>query len=278
WPDPAGGRGSEGRFWSRQDFEFRCCAEVDLGMDAYDMGQQLGRGGFAVVYRARVRMTGREVAIKVIDKAKAALQEGGDSARIANEVRLHWQLKHPAVVELLDFFEDARFVYLVLEYCAGGDLFKLLKARGSLTEAEAAGFVGQLLSGLSYLHSHGIVHRDLKLSNLLLGADYRRLKISDFGLARMLEEGQHEADTMCGTPNYMAPEVASKGPYGLPVDLWAVGCLFYALVAGRAPFQGQKVGETLSNVLGGDYEELPGLSADARDFMKRLLQLDPCER
>lgn len=195
-------------------------------IDDFDVGQELGKGGFAVVYRARVRSTGLEVALKVVDKHRAcehlsknkttnkrgigggvaaggAGGGGGSSslelacARVANEVRLHWGLKHPAVVELLEFFEDERFVYLVLELCGGGDLYRRLRESrgaaggggrgGPLDEREAAGYMGQLLAGLQYLHESGVMHRDLKLSNLLLSEDGRRLRIADFGLAVKFE-------------------------------------------------------------------------------------------
>lgn len=174
-------------------------------IDDFDVGQELGRGGFAVVYRARVRVSGLEVALKVVDKHRACeLAAGGgggggsssgtaDSgvgaacARIASEVRLHWGLKHPSIVELFDFFEDDRFVYMVLELCGGGDLYRMLRVRGRLREGEAAGYMGQLLAGLAYLHGRGIMHRDLKLSNLLLSQDGHRLRIADFGLAVALK-------------------------------------------------------------------------------------------
>lgn len=176
-------------------------------IDDFDVGQELGRGGFAVVYRARVRLSGLEVALKVVDKHRACeLASGGGGgeggrglhgggvdgmgiacARVANEVRLHWGLKHPAVVELLDFFEDERFVYMVLELCGGGDLYRRLRMVGPLSEAEAAAYMGQLLAGLVYLHGRKIMHRDLKLSNLLLSHDRRRLRIADFGLAVAFE-------------------------------------------------------------------------------------------
>lgn len=188
-------------------------------IDDFDVGQELGRGGFAVVYRARARVSGLEVALKVVDKQRASVHltnanatrtnssnngnAGGGAAgstaaglmsgaelacaRVANEVRLHWGLKHPTVVELLEFFEDERFVYMVLELCGGGDLYRRLRERGPLGEAEAAGYMGQLLAGLAYLHERGVMHRDLKLSNLLLSQDGRRLRIGDFGLAVKLE-------------------------------------------------------------------------------------------
>lgn len=191
-----GGGGGEGAPQQQQPPPPPC-------IDDFDVGQELGKGGFAVVYRARVRVSGLEVALKVVDKHRACKYlsgvnaSGGDGsggggvelacARVANEVRLHWGLKHPTVVELLEFFEDDRFVYMVLELCGGGDLYRRLKERGPLGEEEAAGYMGQLLAGVGYLHDRGVMHRDLKLSNLLLSEDGRRLRIGDFGLAVKLE-------------------------------------------------------------------------------------------
>lgn len=257
----------------------------------YDVGQILGKGGFAVVYRARVRSNGQEVAIKVVDKKKAeercAVATGGAcngtatgrsmTARVVGEVRLHWQLKHPAVVELLDFFEDERFVYMILELCEGGDLYRRLKAVGPLPERAAALYMGQLISAITYLHAHGVAHRDLKLSNLLLSLDGSRLKLADFGLATTLT-GPEELHTICGTPNYIAPEIVGQQPYGLAVDLWGIGCLFHTLVTGRAPFQGARVVDTLANVMDGRYQPPAGLSPLALDFMRGLLQVDPNKR
>ncbi|CAN0544921.1 unnamed protein product, partial [Ectocarpus sp. 12 AP-2014] len=285
-----------------------------------DVGQELGKGGFAVVYRARVRSTGLEVALKVVDKHRAAEHlrgtatsaggGGGDRegglgeglelacARVANEVRLHWGLRHPAVVELLEFFEDERFVYLVLELCGGGDLYRRLRGAGSsgssgssgpLDEREAAGYMGQLLAGLQYLHENGIMHRDLKLSNLLLSEDGRRLRIADFGLAVKLEAEDSERHTLCGTPNTMAPEVQGPvygasaagqqpGGYGLSADLWSAGCLLYTMLTGSAPFQGRRVGDTLANARSGRYAVPEGLSDTARDFLASMLSLDPRRR
>eukprot|EP00903_Cladosiphon_okamuranus_P006574 g6422.t1 len=267
-------------------------------IDDFDVGQELGKGGFAVVYRARVRSTGLEVALKVVDKHRACEHlsgnasgggEGGGGglelacARVANEVRLHWGLKHPAVVELLEFFEDERFVYLVLQLCGGGDLHRRLRESrrgdggGPLGEREAAGYMGQLLAGLQYLHESGVMHRDLKLSNLLLSEDGRRLRIGDFGLAVKLEEEDSERNTICGTPNYMAPEVQGAA-YGLSADLWSAGCLFYAMVTGGAPFQGRRVGDTLANARAGRYLVPEGLSDAAKDFLACMLSQDPSRR
>jgi serine/threonine protein kinase len=245
-----------------------------------DIGQILGKGGFAeAVYLARVRTTGQEVALKVVSKTKA----GGDvaAARLAAEVKLHRGLSHPAVVGLAGSFEDDRFAYLSLELCGGGDLYRFLRRHGSLELETAAAYTGQIASGLAYLHSLGILHRDLKLSNLLLSVDYRRVKISDFGLAaKVVPQAGGERHTLCGTPNYMAPEVASRRPYSFPADLWSVGCLLYSMIMGRAPFQGRTVAHTLSNVMMGKWAEpsAENVSVEARQVLRGLLCTDPSQR
>ncbi|CAM9212764.1 unnamed protein product, partial [Phaeothamnion confervicola] len=135
----------------------------------FEFGPRIGRGGFAAVYRCTDKRSGCAVAVKVVDKAVAGgAVAAASAARIVNEIRVHWSLKHPAVVEMLDFFEDDSKVYIVLELCVGGDLYRWLRRRGPASEAEAAAYMGQLLSALAYLHRRGILHRDLKLSNLLL--------------------------------------------------------------------------------------------------------------
>lgn len=130
--------------------------------------------------------------------------------RVRQEVAIHSRLKHPAILELFTFFEDADFVYLVLELAHNGELQRFLRqARQVMSESEAANIIRQVLAGLIYLHSHRILHRDMSLSNLLLTKDMH-VKIADFGLATQLTRPDEKHMTMCGTPNYISPEVASR--------------------------------------------------------------------
>lgn len=158
--------------------------------------------------------------------------------RVANEVEIHWQLRHSAILELYNYFEDSDYVYLVMEICENGNLYQYLKDHpdGKLPEAQARSIMYQLVNGLVYLHSNGIIHRDLKLSNLLLNEQYN-LKIADFGLAAKLLDPTSEQKTMCGTPNYISPEIVSRMPYGLSSDVWSLGCMLVTLLTGSPPFQ-----------------------------------------
>lgn len=135
----------------------------------------------------------------------------------------------------------------------------------------------QIVKGMLYLHTHGILHRDLTLSNLLLTTNMN-IKIADFGLATKLKLPSEKHFTMCGTPNYISPEVATRSAHGLESDVWSLGCMFYAFLMGRPPFDTDTVKHTLTKVVLGDYE-MPGhVSAEAQDLIRQLLQRDPAQR
>ncbi|KAL3319345.1 Serine/threonine-protein kinase plk4 [Cichlidogyrus casuarinus] len=243
-----------------QDFEF------------YNL---LGNGGFADVYRARSRVTGQEVAVKIIEKAK--IRKNYLVNRVRREVEIHSRLKHPSIVELYTCFEDSNSVYLVLEICHNDDLQTHIARNGPLNEDVARHYLKQIVHGLLYLHSHNIVHRDLTLSNLLLTKDMR-VKIADFGLATRIEPGQ-EHKTMCGTPNYISPEVVSKETQGLETDVWSIGCMLYTMLVGKPPFDTREVQATFNRVIACDYSvPRDHLSPEAADLITSLLRKLPQDR
>ena len=200
--------------------------------------------------------------------------------RVRQEVGIHARLKHPAIVELITFFEDASHVYLVLELCHNGELARYLKnTKLSFSEAETRIIMEQVVSGLVYLHSHAIMHRDLTLANLMLTRDMK-VKIGDFGLATKISSPAERHVTMCGTPNFISPEVATRSSHGLEADVWGLGCLLYTLLVGRPPFDTAGVRSTLTKVVMADYH-LPdhlGLSHEVRDLIDHLLRKNPAER
>ncbi|KAM9841944.1 serine/threonine-protein kinase PLK4 [Aulostomus maculatus] len=236
----------------------------------------LGKGSFACVYRAKSVKTGLEVAIKTIDKK--AMHKAGMVQRVTNEVEIHCRLKHPSILELYNYFEDSNYVYLVLEMCHNGEMSRYLKERKvSFSEDEARHFMHQIVKGMLYLHTHGILHRDLTLSNLLL-TNNMNIKIADFGLATQLKLPNEKHFTMCGTPNYISPEVATRSAHGLESDVWSLGCMFYAFLMGRPPFDTDTVKHTLSKVVLGEYEMPSYVSREAQDLIRQLLQKDPTQR
>ncbi|KAI5637974.1 protein kinase domain-containing protein [Phthorimaea operculella] len=245
-------------------------------IEDYEILEHLGKGGFAHVYRARCRRTGIFVAIKMIDKALMA--SAGMIGRVRQEVTIHSRLKHPAILELYTFFEDAHYVYLVLELAHNGELAKHFKlGKLGLAEKAAADIFRQVLSGVLYLHTHNIIHRDLSLNNLLLTKDMT-VKIADFGLATQLNGPDEKHVTMCGTPNYISPEVASREVHGLPADVWGLGCMLYTLLVGSPPFHTQHVKTTLNKVINADYKIPSDLSLAAQDLLMKLLCKDPTKR
>uniref|UniRef100_A0A671NPH0 Serine/threonine-protein kinase PLK4 n=1 Tax=Sinocyclocheilus anshuiensis TaxID=1608454 RepID=A0A671NPH0_9TELE len=236
----------------------------------------LGKGSFACVYRAKSVNTGLEVAIKMIDKK--AMHKAGMVQRVINEVEIQCRLKHPSVLELYNYFEDSNYVYLVLEMCHNGEMSRYLKERKKpFTEEEARHFMHQIVKGMLYLHTHGIMHRDLTLSNLLLTTSMN-IKIADFGLATQLKLPSEKHFTMCGTPNYISPEVATRSAHGLESDVWSLGCMFYAFLTSRPPFDTDTVKHTLNKVVLGEYQMPTHISAEAQDLIQQLLQKNPALR
>lgn len=199
--------------------------------------------------------------------------------RVRQEVAIHARLKHPSILELYTFFEDSNYVYLVLELANNGALHRyLMDNKKVLNELEAANIIAQIVDGLLYLHSNNIMHRDMSMSNLLLTAAMK-IKIADFGLATHADQPyENKHTTLCGTPNYISPEVASRSAHGLPADVWGLGCLMFTLLTGRPPFDTNGVKSTLTQVVIGNYTIPDHLSAEARDLIQRLLCKDPMKR
>ncbi|XP_061047079.1 serine/threonine-protein kinase PLK4 isoform X1 [Eubalaena glacialis] len=245
-------------------------------IEDFKVGNLLGKGSFAGVYRAESIHTGLEVAIKMIDKK--AMYKAGMVQRVQNEVKIHCQLKHPSILELYNYFEDNNYVYLVLEMCHNGEMNRYLKNRRKpFSENEARHFMHQIITGMLYLHSHGILHRDLTLSNLLLTRNMN-IKIADFGLATQLKMPHEKHYTLCGTPNYISPEIATRSAHGLESDIWSLGCMFYTLLIGRPPFDTDTIKNTLNKVVLADYEMPTFLSREAKDLIHQLLRRNPADR
>ena len=261
-----------------------------VSVSDFQMGRLLGRGGFGNVYEARYCPSGTEepihVAVKVMEKQK--IIDSNMSMRVRNEVLIHSQLHHPSILRLYHFFEDATNVYLVMEVCHNGELFKYIQNRrklaeqsGSqvpqLTEPEVRHIMLQIVRGVQHLHSSNIIHRDLKLANMLFTKDFD-VKIADFGLAIKLNNPDGEQLTMCGTPNYISPEIITRLPYGLASDVWSVGCMFFTILTGRPPFDTGAVKETLKLVAKATFQLPSDVSHDAAGLIRGMLQKNPDQR
>ncbi|KAG2488991.1 hypothetical protein HYH03_012431 [Edaphochlamys debaryana] len=255
--------------------------------DVYKLGKTLGTGGFSVVKLATDRATGVEYACKIMALPPVG-QEVGENENtredIFKEIDLLCGMNHENVIFLKEYFEEGNKVYLITELLTGGELLEAVLKRGSYTEAEARLCFVQVLRGIEYLHSKNVVHRDLKLENLLLAKqdDISLVKIADFGLAKHAVNGMQ---TICGTPQYVAPEVivGAKGHvYGPGVDMWSAGVVLYILLGGYPPFWSDSEPQLFDMIRKGKYSFADPVwnkvSDAAKELIRKLLVVDPTKR
>ncbi|XP_063213439.1 LOW QUALITY PROTEIN: death-associated protein kinase 2-like [Chroicocephalus ridibundus] len=253
--------------------------------DLYELLETLGSGHFGVVRRCRERSTGTFYAAKCVKTRRCrGSRRGLERAQVEREVTILRQLRHPNIMRLHDLFASRAEVVLVLELMGGGELFDFIAEKEMLSEEEAIEFLGQILRGVEYLHAHRIAHLDLKPENIMLeekDVPKPRIKIIDFGLAQHLRDGV-TLKSLCGTPQYIAPEVINYEPLSSATDMWSIGVITYILLSGLSPFQGETDAETLSNVVAGAYEFeercFSQTSEMAKDFIRQLLVKEPAHR
>ncbi|XP_037715408.1 MAP/microtubule affinity-regulating kinase 3-like [Drosophila subpulchrella] len=244
------------------------------GNGVYKIIKTLGKGNFAKVKLAIHVPTGREVAIKVIDKTQL-----NTSARqkLYREVKIMKLLNHPNIVRLFQVIESERTLYLVMEYASRGELFDHLVKNGRMRERDARVLFRQLVSAIQYCHSKFVVHRDLKAENLLLD-QHMNIKIADFGFGNTFDPNA-QLETFCGSPPYAAPELFMGRKYAGPeVDAWSLGVVLYTLVSGSLPFDGGTLKELRERVLRGKYRVPYYISMDCENLMRKFLVLNPAKR
>ncbi|XP_035392575.1 serine/threonine-protein kinase MARK2 isoform X9 [Electrophorus electricus] len=240
----------------------------------YRLLKTIGKGNFAKVKLARHVLTGKEVAVKIIDKTQL---NSSSLQKLFREVRIMKLLNHPNIVKLFEVIETEKTLYLVMEYASGGEVFDYLVAHGRMKEKEARAKFRQIVSAVQYCHQKCIVHRDLKAENLLLDADMN-IKIADFGFSNEFTVGS-KLDTFCGSPPYAAPELFQGKKYDGPeVDVWSLGVILYTLVSGSLPFDGQNLKELRERVLRGKYRIPFYMSTDCENLLKKFLILNPTKR
>ncbi|KAL3809340.1 hypothetical protein ACHAXA_003229 [Cyclostephanos tholiformis] len=248
--------------------------------DAYDIGEKLGEGAFAVVVKATDRATGRPCAIKIVNRS--SLDRKVELA-LRDEISILSDLRHDHVMALYDSVATIERYYLITEYLEGGELFDRIVDKSSYTESEARDLCGVLFGALDYISSRGIVHRDLKPENLLLASRISdtNIKIADFGFAKFAPN-EHSLATMCGTPGYIAPEILRREKYGTKSDMWSVGVIVFILLGGYPPFYSTNTKKLLMLTMAGKFEYDPeywgGISQSCKDMIRSLLELNPARR
>jgi len=250
----------------------------DVQIRKYYKGRLLGKGGFAKCYEFTCSENKKIFAAKVV--AKSGLVKSRAKQKLISEIKIHKALHHPQIVAFEHYFEDTENVYILLEMCQNQTLNELLKRRKRLTEIEVQCYVVQLIKALKYLHSHRVIHRDLKLGNLFL-TEKMELKVGDFGLATKLDFEGERKRTVCGTPNYIAPEILDgKTGHSYEVDIWSLGVIIYTLIIGKPPFETRDVKTTYKRIKMNAYTfpENAIISEAAKNLIGQILVLDPSKR
>ncbi|XP_032454465.1 serine/threonine-protein kinase MARK2 isoform X26 [Nasonia vitripennis] len=268
----AGGIGPPGSGAARLSSRSRTNEEPHIGK--YKLLKTIGKGNFAKVKLAKHVPTGKEVAIKIIDKTQL---NPGSLQKLFREVRIMKMLDHPNIVKLFQVIETEKTLYLVMEYASGGEVFDYLVLHGRMKEKEARAKFRQIVSAVQYCHQKKIIHRDLKAENLLLDSEMN-IKIADFGFSNEFTPG-NKLDTFCGSPPYAAPELFQGKKYDGPeVDVWSLGVILYTLVSGSLPFDGSTLRELRERVLRGKYRIPFYMSTDCENLLKKFLVLNPTKR
>jgi Ca2+-binding EF-hand superfamily protein len=250
--------------------------------EIYEIRQVLGKGKFGLVKLGIHRGNGRKVAIKIINKK---LVTAIDVQQVKTEIDILKIAKHPNIIQLYDVLENENYIYIIMEYCAGGDLFSYIEKRGfRLPETRAAEIIHKLSTAVFFLHEYGVVHRDLKPENILMtdNSPNADIRLVDFGLGKIIGPGEMCTDPF-GTFSYVAPEVLKEKPYSFKVDLFAIGIIAYLLVAGFLPFDHETSEKEIARQT--VYEPTPfptsvwkNISNEARAFVDNLLQKNPKKR
>uniref|UniRef100_A0A3P9ACL5 Serine/threonine-protein kinase PLK n=1 Tax=Esox lucius TaxID=8010 RepID=A0A3P9ACL5_ESOLU len=241
----------------------------------YCRGKVLGKGGFAKCYEFTDLASGKVYAAKIIPHTRVSKPHQRE--KIDREIELHRVLHHKHIVHFYHHFEDKDNIYILLEYCSRRSLAHILKARKVLTEPEVRYFLRQIVSGLRYLHEQEILHRDLKLGNFFIN-ESMELKVGDFGLAAKLEPVENRRRTICGTPNYLSPEVLNKQGHGCESDVWALGCVMYTMLLGRPPFETTNLKETYRCIREARYSLPSSLTSPAKQLISSMLAKSPADR
>ncbi|CAJ2669102.1 unnamed protein product [Trifolium pratense] len=251
-------------------------SSIDSLLQHYKLGKTLGIGTFATVKIAEHVLTRHKVAIKILNRCKIKNKDMEEIVK--REIKILRLCMHPHIVRLYEVIETETDIYIVMEYMKSGELYYYISEKGRLKEDEARNFFQQIISGVEYCHRNMVVHRDLKLENLLLDSKCNVVKIADFGLSSIMRDG-HFLKTSCGSPAYAAPEVMSGRLYAGPeVDVWSCGVILYALLCRTLPFIDVNISDLVEKMKGGRYTLPSHLSPGARDLIQRMLLADPMKR
>jgi len=263
------------------DLEHKCETEerhpkrrssVELGLKNFELIRTLGTGSFGRVHLAQSKINHHYYAIKVLRKIDIVKLKQVEHTKNERSILCHVQ--HPFLVNLWGTFQDDANLYMVMDYVQGGELFSLMRKRVKLQEEVAKFYAAEVVLAIAYLHTQDVIYRDLKPENILLGAD-GHIKITDFGFAKVVPDITW---TLCGTPDYLAPEIIQSKGYGKAVDYWALGVLIYEMLAGVAPFYDDNQFKLYEKIVSCNPIYPSHFSEEVIDLLRNLLTADLSSR
>uniref|UniRef100_A0A8D2LCZ2 non-specific serine/threonine protein kinase n=1 Tax=Varanus komodoensis TaxID=61221 RepID=A0A8D2LCZ2_VARKO len=242
-------------------------------LDDFEIGRPLGKGKFGNVYLAREKESKFILALKVLFKSQ--LEKAGVEHQLRREVEIQSHLRHPNILRLYGYFHDPGRVYLILEHAPRGEVYKELQKLTKFDEQRTATYMTELADALLYCHSKRVIHRDIKPENLLLGSN-GELKIADFGWS--VHAPSSRRSTLCGTLDYLPPEMIEGRTHDEKVDLWSLGVLCYEFLVGKPPFEAKTYQETYRAISKVEYKVPSFVTEGARDLISKLLKHNPYHR
>ncbi|XP_009625261.1 CBL-interacting serine/threonine-protein kinase 24 isoform X1 [Nicotiana tabacum] len=250
--------------------------KVKRKLGKYELGRTIGEGAFSKVKSAQNTETGENVAIKVL--AKSTILKNKMVEQIKREISIMKIVRHPCIVRLHEVLASRTKIYIIMEFVTGGELFDKIVHQVRLPEKEARRYFQQLIDAVAHCHSKGVYHRDLKPENLLLDCQ-GNLKVSDFGLSALPQQGVDLLHTTCGTPNYIAPEVLSNRGYnGAAVDVWSCGVILFVLMSRYLPFDEIDLPTLFSKINAADFSCPSWFSSGAVSLIRKILDPNPDTR
>ncbi|KAH9400825.1 hypothetical protein TYRP_002404 [Tyrophagus putrescentiae] len=244
-----------------------------MSIKDFEIGKPLGKGKFGHVYLARTRKEEFLVALKVLHKAQLIKDDMAHQLR--REIEIQANLNHKNILKMYTYFYDEQRIFMVLEYAPRGELYKSLTKAGRFDEPKSSTYALQMVDALEYCHQNDVIHRDIKPENILIGYNHE-LKISDFGWS--VHAPSSKRKTLCGTIDYLPPEMLNHQTYDKNVDLWCLGVLVYEFLVGKPPFESAETATTYQKIKAVEFEYPDYVSSEARDFISKLLVFTPSER
>ncbi|XP_049772023.1 cAMP-dependent protein kinase catalytic subunit 1-like [Schistocerca cancellata] len=259
---------------SKNHFEntFNKKVSTTMSIEEFSCIRTLGTGSFGRVMLVRHKGSGNYYAIKILDKSRIVKLR--QIEHTLNEKKILQALRFPFIVYLEYSFMDSNYIYFAMPFVSGGEMFSLLRKSGKFEETQSKFYAAQVVLALEYMHYLDIIYRDLKPENILIDR-FGYLKVTDLGFCKVISS---RTWTLCGTPEYIAPEIILSKGYGMAVDWWSFGVLVYEMSAGFPPFYAKEPMKIYEKILSGKYRNAPSFGSDVKDLIKNLLQVDVTRR